>query len=528
MSFTRIEPTSIDTTETFTFRNVSVNSNTVTNNLTVNNTFSTQAIDITTRANLGPVANLKITGGSANLALVTDGTGNLRWDVPAIDSANTVRTAAQPNITSVGTLTSFAANNGTLTSNVPYTFTSNWNSALTTFTALEVRVTDTLSTAGSALLNLTVGGTSRFSVNKLGNIAANTITVSGNVAAAFVSGTITTAAQPNITSIGQLSVLGVTSNINAGNLIVSGGLYGPLNGTIGAITPSIGTFTNVVVNNNITASGNVVATNANLGNAVRANFFIGDGGFLSNVITTGSVSANYANFANVSNIASTVTTAAQPNITSVGTLTGLTLTGNANLGNAVRSNFFIGNGSLLTSVAAGSISGQVPNALVSGTVYTAAQPNITSVGTLTSLTAGNATVTGTFTANSLLTSSSREKINYFTTTGTFTSATLNTNLGAVWWINNPTSMGDPFTINFSNVAVSTTETIVFVVMVSHGAVPHPITQVQINGSTELLKWLGGITPSGFSNSLDVYSFTLIPTTEPGYNWIVAGQYNTYF
>ena len=47
------------------------------------------------------------------------------------------------------------------------------------------------------------------------------------------------------------------------------------------------------------------------------------------------------------------------------------------------------------AVAGGNVSGQVANALVSGTVYTAAQPNITSVGTLTSVVvSGTANVAG--------------------------------------------------------------------------------------------------------------------------------------
>jgi hypothetical protein len=47
------------------------------------------------------------------------------------------------------------------------------------------------------------------------------------------------------------------------------------------------------------------------------------------------------------------------------------------------------------AVAGGNVSGQVANALVSGTVYTAAQPNITSVGTLTSVSvSGTANVAG--------------------------------------------------------------------------------------------------------------------------------------
>ena len=64
--------------------------------------------------------------------------------------------------------------------------------------------------------------------------------------------------------------------------------------------------------------------------------------------------------ASLSATALTLTTAAQPNITSVGTLTGLTVSGN-----------------------------------IAGTLTTAAQTNITSVGTLTGLTTGNVTISST-------------------------------------------------------------------------------------------------------------------------------------
>ena len=73
------------------------------------------------------------------------------------------------------------------------------------------------------------------------------------------------------------------------------------------------------------------------------------------------------------------------------TVTGNLSAGNANLGNLATANFFSGDGSLLTNITAGNVSGQVANALVAGTVYTNAQPNITSVGTLTTLSvSGNA------------------------------------------------------------------------------------------------------------------------------------------
>ncbi len=70
------------------------------------------------------------------------------------------------------------------------------------------------------------------------------------------------------------------------------------------------------------------------------------------------------------------------NVTATGNLSSL----NANLGNLAQANYFSGSGANLTNLPAGNISGQVGNALISGTVYTASQPNITSVGTLTGLT----------------------------------------------------------------------------------------------------------------------------------------------
>jgi hypothetical protein len=75
-------------------------------------------------------------------------------------------------------------------------------------------------------------------------------------------------------------------------------------------------------------TGNLSAGNANLGNAVVANFFIGDGRYLSNVTVDPNVAvanANYANFSGQSWTSNTVINGSQPNITSVGTLTSLSV-----------------------------------------------------------------------------------------------------------------------------------------------------------------------------------------------------------
>jgi hypothetical protein len=58
--------------------------------------------------------------------------------------------------------------------------TQTWNQITTTFTGLKLNVTDTNSASGSLLLDLQVGGTSKFSVTKSGAIvAASTFTPSG-------------------------------------------------------------------------------------------------------------------------------------------------------------------------------------------------------------------------------------------------------------------------------------------------------------------------------------------------------------
>jgi hypothetical protein len=132
-------------------------------------------------------------------------------------------------------------------------------------------------------------------------------------------------------------------------------------------------------------TGNLVVGNANLGNLAKANYFQGDGGLLSN-INGANVTGQVANAL----VAGTVYIGAQPNITSVGTLTSLTVTGKVTAGQLQ------GDGGNISNITAGNITGQVANALVAGTVYTNAQSNITSVGTLTGLTVGNSTANTVF------------------------------------------------------------------------------------------------------------------------------------
>jgi hypothetical protein len=60
---------------------------------------------------------------------------------------------------------------GTVTVSTPvFQGTQTWNAGGVTFTAIDLNVTSTASAAGSLLINLRVGGTSQFKVDKLGNM----------------------------------------------------------------------------------------------------------------------------------------------------------------------------------------------------------------------------------------------------------------------------------------------------------------------------------------------------------------------
>jgi len=247
-----------------------------------------------------------------------------------------------------------------------------------------------------------------------------------NVQFAAIAGTVTTNAQPNITSVGILTAVNTsgavsaTGNITGSYILGNGSQLTGLPATYGNanVAANLAAF----ANNPISTSGNITAANffgsvtgnisGNVTNALHAN--VAD---LANSVAganvTGTVAnATFATSAGSAATANTVTDAAQANITSVGTLTALTVTGNVTAAN------FFGN-------VTGNITGNTTNALhanvadlansvaganVTGTVGLAqyvtqnAQANITSVGTLTSLavtgavTAASTSVTGNTTA----------------------------------------------------------------------------------------------------------------------------------
>ena len=208
------------------------------------------------------------------------------------------------------------------------------------------------------------------SLSLAGNISAGNANLGNLTTSNFFHGVFdsTSSSQPNITSVGNLSSL-----------------------TVGNATANV-----ITLDGNITATGFINANNFN------GNF---TGNFSGNVDISGNIKIGGSNTQVLFNSNGDVQGSNAfifDYASNILTLTGNLLTTNANLGNVATANFFIGAGNNLSNIAGANVSGQVANALISGTVYTNAQPNITSVGTLSSLSVTANVSAGNVLTNSLL------------------------------------------------------------------------------------------------------------------------------
>ena len=288
--------------------------------------------------------------------------------------SGSLTTAAQLNITSVGTLTSLGVTNAVTATR----FVGIHNGAIEGANAI----------AGTTISGTTITGT------RFVGILNGAVEGANAIAGTTISGSLTTAAQPNITSVGTLTSLGVTNAVTATRFV------GTLNGAVeganaiagttisGSLTTaaqpnitSVGTLTSLGVTNAVTATrfagilnGAVEGSNAIAGTTISGTTITGTR-FVG--ILNGAVEG--ANAIAGTTISGSLTTAAQLNITSVGTLTSLGVT------NAVTATRFVG---ILNGAVEGA--NAIAGTTISGSLTTAAQLNITSVGTLTSLNVSNA------------------------------------------------------------------------------------------------------------------------------------------
>jgi hypothetical protein len=306
-------------------------------------------------ANLGNVSNIIITGGSSGQVLTTDGSGNLSWSTTSSNIGN-------------GT----AIVNGN--SSVIVELNGNVNTSIN---------------GVSNILQVHSNGANLEGELNLGNGTGGSLIGANLISANYLAGTITTPSQPNITSVGILANLRVAGTANLGNVsdvIIGGGANGQVlttdglgnlswstaSGNGGNGTAIVNGTSNVLVdfngnvNTSINGVSNILQVHSNGANLEgELNLGNGTGGSL---IGANLISANY--------LAGTITTPSQPNITSIGTLNSLSVTSNANIGNlnaqdaiiigngtggnilgvdTITANYFIGDGGLLSNISLGNV-----------------------------------------------------------------------------------------------------------------------------------------------------------------------------
>ena len=181
----------------------------------------------------GNIATINIDGDASTVLY-----GNGTFAAISATTAQTVTTAAQPNITSTGTLTSLTVT-GAL--GVTTGVITGDGGGISNVVGANVTGEVTFAATANAVAGANVSGEVGFAavansvaianVSGAGNIA--TVNLDGNTAnyldgtgswgpvtatTATTAGTVTTAAQPNITSLGTLVDLDVTGNISGGNI----------------------------------------------------------------------------------------------------------------------------------------------------------------------------------------------------------------------------------------------------------------------------------------------------------------------
>ena len=376
-------------------------------------------------------------------------------------------------------------------------------------------------------------------INLSGNlttVANGNITMSGTqsrlsganlVSANYFTGVLTTSAQPNVTSVGTLSSLSVTGNVSAGNFVGANLVSASYHSGDGSLLTNLnsGSITGQVANaliagtvytaaqTNITSVGTL--TGLKVGN-------VSDYAQLGNstITLTSAGTISGGNLVSATYLTGTLTTASQPSITSVGTLTGLTVINNGTVtlsgptsqlsgANLVSANYFVGNGSLLTGLPASYTNTNASAYLSSGSFTgTANVGNLVSQGTISA--------TGNLTVGSWLTEQQTTEV--LTNMGTVStqSITCNLSMGATFYVPTASYAVGTDTINFTNVPTTMDRTIVATVIVyqSGGGFIRPTT-IQIDGvgspTVPAIKWIGGSVPTATGGGVDVFTFALIRT-----------------
>ena len=345
-------------------------------------------------------------------ALVLNGAGYVSG-ITSLSStylSGTIQTPQQPNITAIGPLSSLSVGGATIGSEIGYLAGAVAGTAVNS-KVLVLNGVGSISGIASLTATQLTGTLQTASQPKITSVGTlSSLNVANDIVADTITGTLQTAEQPNITSIGTLSSLTVTTDI------VADKITGALQTGSQPLITSVGTLSSLTVTNGIsastltgalqTASQPLITTIGTLSsltvtNGISASTLTGtlQTATQPNITSVGTLSSlTVSEGISASTISGTILTASQPNITSIGSLASISVGGQtissefAFLSGAVEGT--ASNSKVLVLSGAGAISGigALSASTLSGTLLTAIQPNITSIGTLSSLTVTNGVV----------------------------------------------------------------------------------------------------------------------------------------
>ena len=354
---------------------IGITSNPTTGTVTVTNT---GIVSIVAGTGLTSV----VSNGVVTLSVTGNGTGNLVAGVTSVAlSSNTLAVSGSP-IISAGTLNvdlpiiPLSANFAPGQYTAPQLTVDSFGRITTISNSTSTgTVTSVNMVANSAGISITGGPITSSGIFYIENTGVTKLNAGPGIGLSSDTGVITIY-YDNPTG-GTVTRVGVTSStLNVTNSPVT--TYGD----IGIELPSNISLTkltsNDVVSSNLITANTITANVIQGANTVTANYFIGDGGFLSNVSPVRRAES-----------ANTVTSNAQPNITSVGTLSSLSTTGNITAG-----------GNLILTGNLSSTSGNVTVGNLSSTGRMTTTGNAT-VGNL--ITSGTITATGNITGGNIST-----------------------------------------------------------------------------------------------------------------------------
>ena len=329
-------------------------------------------LTVTGNSNLGAITHVYITGGTSGQSIITDGAGNLTFGNATV----VANPAPMPTYIAVGDAITIAANyqglfgypitiDGTMTVDgvlIDVNDNGNGGNGGGTATALNATIANVsisggtsgyyLQTDGAGSLSWAAGGggsggtpggtTTQVQFNDAGSFAGNTGFTFNKTTGIFTTPYLAGNGNglSNIQGANVSGAVGLATYSGTANSVAGGNVSGAVpyattaNSVAGANVSGAVNLATYAGTANAVAGGNVSGA---VSYATTANLVAGANvsGAVTYATTANSVAgANVTGTVSSATTAGTVTTAAQPNITSVGTLTALTINGNISANNA--------------------------------------------------------------------------------------------------------------------------------------------------------------------------------------------------